>query len=701
MEEQSNTDEPNLEESNTNEPNSQGSNSGGFTEIRNVAYACFFGTLKPEVNETKDFDSWKPIPFKLGIVSTSIVLLLATFVLSSDLLQDRLSSATSAMAEGNNTSTSTFCEREDFDLKLDAFKEHILTNVTNYRIGKQQHAHTLQFRDALLNDTTRFGESNFKCRGEYGSKTRYESADIDLTNGPFFPGYCAAAHELALQNAMKAKCEVKRRVCLSKYCSWIFGVCCKTITLLETCPPHTWDDEIEKLQNYRVEQRRRRDRQQEIPESDADLDNLGFLQQKSTETLNKILYQVNIAGTVYSFYRCVALFFPSPLRLFRSSLLVKAKQLVFGAEQYTFVATVVIVWWTYGYIADIISAPEFKIYIKNFVTDPCFLDGSFLKERAQYVYGICNRLIAMENEWGLSKAQIDAVRPEVDSFANDCKCYLPGVSLSESPYLSSTLNSHPNSTILSKIGFDDTWKIKIRSNAGSSQDAYAWSPNPNSTFLGDETICSSEELARDEILVANDSNLSFWQLWITSALLATLIVKVALTNFAIALLRYADPFSSCGGKYECPPSLSKQNQSEDTDTSTTSSNSDSEFVQSKVTELKAIAIRDSIIWGFIANASLVSLFLATIPKFDEFAPTDYIVFGVIVAVATILPCCCFLLIRSMGRSVAYDTIQTGDDEAAYEDDDESTKASILSGGSNPNFPINLPAHSRNDIPENA
>jgi hypothetical protein len=60
--------------------------------------------------------------------------------------------------------------------------------------------------------------------------------------------------------------------------------------------------------------------------------------------------------------------------------------------------------------------------------------------------------------------------------------------------------------------------------------------------------------AREEIFFAKDTGgLSFWELWITSGLVAKLTVQVAIINFGRVLLKLADPFCVCNGTYDVPP----------------------------------------------------------------------------------------------------------------------------------------------------
>ena len=275
---------------------------------------------------------------------------------------------------------------------------------------------------------------------------------------------------------------------------------------------------------------------------ESDASDLEFLEQKSSEVLKKILKQIDIAGTLYSIYVCIALFFPSPLRLFRPSFIVQAKQFLFGVDKYTFIATILIIWWGIQYIALLLLSPELKIYLKNLMADPCFLDGDFIRERSDIVHEVCSELIDMENEWGLAKIQIDQIKAEVNSFNSSCDCHFPNKNLYPAFGSMSPVDAEV-------IGFDNEWLVATDEEVNTP----IWSPSLNSTFLGNETICVDRDYSRQEILVADESDLSFWEAWIMSGLVANLLIKIAVTNFGVSLLKLADPFCTCGGTYECPP----------------------------------------------------------------------------------------------------------------------------------------------------
>ena len=84
-----------------------------------------------------------------------------------------------------------------------------------------------------------------------GNKVSYKAKKKHLEHGAYFPGYCAAALELALKNAMSQKCTERIWVCLD---NWGFCWIRKYINNPIPCPPHTYDAEVDGLKNYRVEQ---------------------------------------------------------------------------------------------------------------------------------------------------------------------------------------------------------------------------------------------------------------------------------------------------------------------------------------------------------------------------------------------------------------------------------------------------------------
>jgi len=420
---------------------------------------------------------------------------------------------------------------------------------------------------------------------------------------------------------------------------------CKTIEFPVPCPPHTWDSEQEDVKNYRTAQRIRSEQQTEAMGSDASDEDLQALQNSSAQILGVLLNQIDVAGTVYSLYMIVALFFPAPMLMYRPSIKIQAKKLLFGSERYAFICTFVLVWWVLKYINILLHTPELKIYFANLFTDPCFVDGEFLQKRYEIVRDTCSKLVEYEQDWGLAMVQIDEIKPEVDAFFDyeDCNCYFPGVHV-----LSSFRKSKQSARTWSQIGFDLSWKVRHR--RGSS---LVWSPADGSTFLGNETICVDHEYAEQEILIADDANITFWKVWIASGLLASILIKFAITNFGIALLKLADPFSLFGGMYECPPlsALGKHSDTEAQKRTAAVLFVDKDVQDKREEAFKAIAIRESIVWGIITNLSLMSLIVSTVADMESFEELDKAIFAVIVSITLVLPIACIGITKFMNARV--------------------------------------------------
>jgi len=184
-------------------------------DVWNVLFAVLIGKPKVPPTVATPLPEWRPLPHNLGIVSTSVALLLSISLLS---LGDVLSDEISATLSGRER----FCEAENFDAKIADFEAHVLSeNVTNFAVGSKQHDLTLKFRDALLNDTTLYGTPGYECpdptNGGISTKKAWKAKNLDHEYGPYFPGYCSAALDLALEEAMNRECKQKKKLCVKVF----------------------------------------------------------------------------------------------------------------------------------------------------------------------------------------------------------------------------------------------------------------------------------------------------------------------------------------------------------------------------------------------------------------------------------------------------------------------------------------------------
>ena len=453
-----------LRKGHTNAPTSHDNNDETRCLDMESVYGFLIGRHRMEPCVDKEFPGWRPIPYKLGIISTSVALLLATFLLSDDVPTGRL-------AVSSEKESSGFCATDNVDDKIQAFKAHIRQNVTNYDAGKRQMEEVLKFSDALRKDTTLYGLDKYPCARyiddelrdfndtvltesiDYYTKALYENtAGIAIANGPFFPGYCEAAREHILLNGCgekeKKECgELRDPVFNAKW-----DEVCVSITASVPCPA-SWEGDYQNV-----------DQEGETPDlgSNANLEDLDQLDQSSAMLVDRILNQIDIAGSLYSIYLCIALFFPTPIVLFRPSLVVRAKQQLFGAGKLTFMATVLALYYGYIYLIPLLDSPEVSIYLKNLMTDPCFLDGKFIASRTAVVKDMCTNLINMENQWGVASVQINQLITHVNIFWENCGCPFPV------EYLSQVAKGNEED------GFTEVWEPHIHPTVdGASTDVHS------------------------------------------------------------------------------------------------------------------------------------------------------------------------------------------------------------------------------------
>lgn len=600
-------------------------------KVSEIVYAFFLGRVKMAPSIAKRFPGWEPIPFKLGIWTTSVTLLLATFLLSDYAFIGEL-------AIDNSGNGGGFCSTKDATEKVNAFYATIRSsNITNIENGFKQYSETKRYRDALVKSTTRYGYdgncnkpgtqtnwNNDPISNEIYTETLYHN-DADTTDkygDAFFPYYCAAARE----HAATEGCTAQLKVCVD---DWGLSVLCKTITQSVPCSPTWQGDNNEELQANET-----------AIESDASVEDLDHLEQNSVDIVKTLLVQIDLAGTLYSVYMVVALFFPTPIVLFRPDMLVMLKKVFFGVGKYTFIVTVLVAYWGYEYIGKLLNMPEVQIFLNNLQTDPCFLDADFIRNRTQVVQNVCNELIDFENKIGIAQFEIKQTIQDVDTFNSNCGCPFPENAPFNADYeMQSDLNF---------MGFEDTWKVRVHSGGSDVTNEHLLQPKDDFQFIGNETICVDLAYAREKIMVADDTGLSWWELWISSGLLAGLVIKFFIANFGISLVKLADPFCIHDGKYESPPE--SMDHSED-DNPQSFLHVNRQITENKSAALKAIALRSSVVWGLLTNMCLASLVISSAPNINEFQNLDIIICSVISALCIIGAVGCYIFSKYASRVV--------------------------------------------------
>jgi hypothetical protein len=362
----------------------EGGAAGGFFE--KIILGLCLGKVRAVPLSIQKFPGWEPISFRLGLISTSIFVLISLIVLNPAMFTPEDTDVGGLALSGE------FCSEFDRQKGIDLLRETVLS-MTNVDQAVAQHAHMMAFKAALLEDVTLYGESGYACpsvrpkpdrdqlsgsKDEWTSLSSYPASEF----GTFFPGYCQASREIAIQVALSTTCTTEKCACpklpstgLTKF----FGVdgdevCMMRVCLSSpnACPSHT-TDYLGNSNNYREAQ---------LNETDAPDPTIGELQAQGKELatdaakagLQLFLWQVDIASNFYAIYSVVALYFPTPLVVFRLPYLIAIKRFFFGAEQNKFIILFVSLLWIFEYARSFIVSPDFKLFIDNLVAgDPCFL----------------------------------------------------------------------------------------------------------------------------------------------------------------------------------------------------------------------------------------------------------------------------------------------------------------------------------------
>jgi hypothetical protein len=152
-------------------------------------------------------------------------------------------------------------------------------------------------------------------------------------------------------------------------------------------------------------------------------------------------------------------------------------------------------------------------------------------------------------------------------------------------------------------------------------------PIEEPTFLGNLTSCESYDFVRQEIIELSEaSTITWWDVWIHSGVLASLLLSPVVANFGLGLAKLADPFMICDGKYEGPPSGFNFQDSEVI-----------ALMDEIGISMKISAFGRVVLWGIFLNVLLLNVILGKMEDDEEFAVTveDAVVAGFILAISVV------------------------------------------------------------------
>jgi hypothetical protein len=397
--------------------------------ISDFVFAYFFSTVKMEAMSVRKFPGWKKIPWNFGVWSTTIFVTLSALLLSPELIVKHLGIPPITLDPD-------LCVAEAYEAGIETLRMDLL-NQTNLLAAREQSRVMAELHAALINDTSLYGVPPYQCPSK-GKVSGLKEDWSEIT--PFFPGYCQESLEAAWKAAEQRECYHEMCKCPTLPDNPMFQVLgladkefCGAevcIDVPRACPKHTIDEQVN-IEDYRWKQldsaEVRRSNLTDLRRHTIDtLETLETSESTAAETTRKIMFQVDVASYIYIAYSCLALFFPSPLILFRVPYWIGIKRLLFGVQKPYFICCVVALWWGIEYFQTLWYSPDLRLFMINLRSgDPCYVDANYMSDRQSVLNKVCEELSPMAPQFAASVITITDVLYEVAIFRNSCNCKSP------------------------------------------------------------------------------------------------------------------------------------------------------------------------------------------------------------------------------------------------------------------------------------
>lgn len=541
-----------------------------------------------------------------------------------------------------------------------------MASVANLKTARKQYNWTERFYQALATDTSLYGTYGYQCETVNGVSGSKYSTNWTNSDESFFPGYCSARKRAEISFAKSATCTRRQCECAKIFripVCWIAKLC---LDIGDPCPEYTGDLETE-LYDYETESDELyvAEVQNEANANQTALPSISTtISTAAAKTIGKILYQVNVASTAYVIYNLIALFFPAPLQMFRLPYTFYIKSYLFGIHKPTFILFVVALWWGFEYFKPFWNNPEIQLYMKMLrIGDPCLFDADFIDAKVDVVDAICQELMAMKAQFTTSTLEINRLAAGVGFFFNSCNCSFPNQNLIRFQTPEYIFKAQAN-----ELGF-------VREMDGLCEPPTCnriFLPAKDNPFLGETSMCSDANLARQYLLTATGDGVStnWWQLLLSTGFLSKLLISVVVTNFCIRLYRLADPLSSCGGRYEWPPEYLFRERDEHTGTelvispSGMPSSTGAKLRQRKTISLSVISFKWAVFWGALTHLCLLNLALAPIED-ESVGRNDIIVLVIYSTIAVTSVGLLICLRRRLRRHQVDGSVKSVDSAKSY------------------------------------
>ncbi|KAI2497304.1 hypothetical protein MHU86_17177 [Fragilaria crotonensis] len=419
------------------------------------------------------FPGWRPIKYKANIFLSGFFILISLALLNPAVL------VPDGLDVGGLTLKAEMCKPFDRQAGLEELRAEVL-EITNYTIAVKQWSHLFRFQKALLNDTSRYGNLDHSFLDTAGAR---EAAKLTALSATCVDEKCGCPR-IPSTGFTRFFGIDNLEVC------WVARICLRSPWLVLHTRMMTINPD-----NYNEAQLNATDvGEPSINPTRSKLSDAS--KQAAKAGIMLLLYQVDVASNIYSVYVIVALFFPTPLRVFRLPYMVAIKRFLFGADQKMFIIIFVSSIWIYKYVMEYLTDPDLAIVLANFLRgDPCYLDGKYVYERFAIIDEICDKLIPLQPSFETKMMTVP------QSFPRSMNSQASLVKAAISP-CSTCLRFERRSFRSHKSVRWDLPKSPAHMCARRNPNTCrVLLPAENLTFYGNRTICLNSDYAKSRALV--------------------------------------------------------------------------------------------------------------------------------------------------------------------------------------------------------
>lgn len=334
--------------------------------------------------------------------------------------------------------------------------------------------------------------------------------------------------------------------------------------------------------------------------------------------------------------------------MFRPEFGTLIKMHLSGASSAKFCIYALVVWWGVEYFSQFHSV--LKKYINpDYLKAPCFADKAFLQQRSELLYDRCDEIVNLSNAIALDNVTIYHIATEVLAFQKHCNCKFPHVHTKELDIPLTVAEFGMEAIDVCQGSCDDVknsipevpkWLFNIEGQSlqemvdekgmipAQKYEYVIPIPSKNMSFVGNSTLCFDPTYSRQKYFMPPKTNVRIFDVWFKTGILPMLSLRLFIAVFGFWLLRLADPFSSCDGRYLNPP---KKYVLEESDESLT------EMKDNTLLALRSIALKQVVLYIIITNLALINLIIVVAGNNDRDNSKDALYLGTTLSVALAVP----------------------------------------------------------------